>query len=381
MPHPRTDHARAEDAIAETEVPRQGIAYRGVAYDTGTNFATGQGALSRTAWSTPDMLSELSLISDQLNCNSITVYGSDLDRLTETATAAVEHDLHVWLQPRLVDRPQQEVLDHLAEAARIAESLRSQGAAINLTVGAVHLLFTPGIIPGDQYHERMANLYADAEHHLLTPTATVDLAAATPRLNEFLGKAAAVARGIFNDRISYSAAYFEDVDWGLFDFVGLMYQYLPTHLTREQHLAEVARYRRWDKPILISEFGTATYQGAEEKAFFFWDIADRSGPVPTIIDGHVRDESAQAAYHLKMFDVFEEAGVEGVAVSEFIHPTHPHSTDPRLDLDTASMAIVKTIRDDFSDPASTYRWEPKESFHAIADYYAHVGFQEVARRR
>jgi hypothetical protein len=39
------------------------------------------------------------------------------------------------------------------------------------------------------------------------------------------------------------------------------------------------------------------------------------------------------------------------------------------------MAIVKTIRNDFSDPASDYRWEPKESFHLIADCYAHAGFQ------
>ncbi|PZF92048.1 abortive infection protein, partial [Micromonospora deserti] len=58
---------------------------------------------------------------------------------------------------------------------------------------------------------------------------------------------------------------------------------------------------------------------------------------------------------------------------------HPHSPDPRLDLDTASMAIVKTIRDDFADPASTYRVEPKESYHAIADHYAHLGFQAARR--
>jgi hypothetical protein len=82
-----------------------------------------------------------------------------------------------------------------------------------------------------------------------------------------------------------------------------------------------------------------------------------------------------------MFDTFEKAGVHGVAVSEFIHPTHPHSDDPRLDIDMASMAIVKTIRDDVTDPLSPYRWEPKESFRAIADHYAHVGFQAAGRRR
>lgn len=354
--------------------------HRGIAYDTGTNFATGQGPLSRAVWSGDRMQEELSAISDQLNCSSVTVYGSELDRLAATASAAADRGLHVWLQPRLVDRPPAEILDHLAGAARLAESIRRQGGRIDLTVGAVHLVFTPGIVGGERYHERMANVYADAEHRLLTPTGTVDLAAAAPRLNEFLQQAARVARAGFGGRLSYSAAPFEQVDWGPFDVIGLMYQYHRSYDPDPAgHLAELARYRSWGKPVMIAEFGTATYTGADRRAFFFWDVVDRSTDPPTVPPGPVRDEAAQAAYHLRMFDIFERAGVHGVAVSEFIHPTHPHSADPRLDLDLASLAVVKTIRDDFADPASGYRWEPKQSFHAIADYYAHAGFQSAAR--
>lgn len=372
-------HGGPEANGGQPGAPGQGPAYRGVAYDVGTNFETGQGPLSRAVWSTERMLEEISAISDQLNCNSVTIYGSEHGRLAETASAAAERGLHVRLQPRLTDRPQPEILEHLAEGARLAESLRQQGSAVDLTVGAVHSIFTPGIISGGQYHERMANVYADAEHHLLVPTGTVDMAAVTPRLNEFLGRAVAVARGIFHGEVGYSAAPFEDLDWAPFDFIGLMYQYLPRPRPAAEHLAGIRAYRRHGKPVFIAEFGTATYAQAEEKAFFFWDIVDRSGAVPTILPGYVRDEGSQAAYHLKMFDLFEQAGVRGVAVSEFIHPTHPHSADARLDLDTASMAIVKTIRDEFADPASAYRFEPKESFHAIADYYAHIGFQAAHR--
>lgn len=358
------------------------MAYRGVAYDTGTNFATGQGSLSRAVWSESRMLEEVSAISDQLNANSITIYGSDFDRMSLTAHAAVERDLHVWLQPRLVDAAQHEVLDHLAEAARLAESMRNQGAPINLTVGAVHTIFTPGIVAGEQYHVRMANAYPDLEHRILVPTGRIDFHEAAPRLNAFLNQASTVARGIFKDKISYSAAPFEEVDWRLFDFVGLMYQYQAAYKTPEEHVAEINRYRKWDKPILIAEYGTATDKGAEERAFRFFDIVDRSDPDhPTIIDGYARDEAAQAAYHLKMLDTFEQAGVHGVGISEFIHPTHPHSSDPHVDLDMASMAIVKTIRDDHADPESEYRFEPKESFHAIADVYSHIGFQAARRKK
>jgi hypothetical protein len=353
------------------------ITYCGVTYDTGTNFATGQGSLSRLAWSEQRMHEEIAAIKDQLNCNSVTVYGSDLTRLAGTARAAVERGLHVWLQPRLVDRPQDEVLDQLGETARLAESLRRDGAAIGLAAGCVQLVFTPGIAPGDQYHERMANVFPDADHRVLVPTGRVDLEAANARLNAFLDRASAVVRDNFAGMVSYSAAPFEDVDWRLFDVVGLMHFYtLRYPASRTEHLAELARYRRWGKPVMIAEFGTATHAQAPGKAFLSFDIVDRHRPVPTVFDGYRRDERTQADFHLEMLATFEEAAVLGVSVSEFIHPTHPHSPDPRLDLDAASMAIVKTIRDTYHDPASPYRWEPKRSFQAIAGYYA-----AAARRR
>ncbi len=352
-----------------------GLASRGVVYDVGTNFETGQGAVSRAVWSTELMLEEIAAISDQLNCNSVTLYGSELGRLAQTANAAAERGLHVRLQPRLIDRPQPEILDHLAEGARFAESLRHDGVAVDLTVGAFHSVFTPGIIPGGAYHERMANVYGEGAHPLLVPTATVDMADMAPGLNEFLGQAVAVARGIFRGDVGYTAAPFEELDWAPFDFIGLMYQFLRKPLPAAEHIAGITAYQRWGKPVYIAEFGTASYAQAEEKAFHYWDIVDRSTAVPTIMPGYTRDEGAQAAYYLKMLDIFERAGARGAAVGDFIHPTHPYSDDPRFDLDMASLTIVKTIRDDFTDPASAYRFEPKESFRAIAGYYARGGVQ------
>jgi hypothetical protein len=359
--------------------PGHGLAYRGVVYDVGTNFETGQGALSRAVWSTDRMLGEIAAISDQLNCNSVTLYGSEYDRLAQTANAAAERGLSVRLQPRFIDRPQPEILEHLAETARLAESLRQQGAEVDLTIGALHSVFTPGIIPGDAYHQRMANVYGEGAHPLLVPTAAVDMAAMAPVLNEFLGKALTVARGNFRGDVGYTAAPFEELDWAPFDFIGLMYQFLQKPQSAAGHLAIVSGYQQWGKPVYIAEFGTATYAQAEEKAFHYWDIVDRSTAVPTILPAYTRDEGAQAAYYLKMLDIFKQAGVRGAVVGDFIHPTHPYSDDSRLDLDMASLTIVKTIRDDFSDAASPYRFEPKESFRAIASYYAN-GSSQAARR-
>lgn len=368
MLYERTKSPNGTNA-AEATSEQRGFVYRGVSYDSGCNFNTGQGPISRAVWSTDRMREEISAISDELHCNSVTISGSDFDRVEETVAAAVEKGLHVWLQPRLVDRSQEEILEHLTEGARLAQSFLDRGADIRYSIGCVHLIQTPGIVAGDMYHERMANVLGDANHNFLKPTSEIDWTDASVRLNAFLAKAASAARQNFSGELIYSAGPFEDVDWSVLDYVGLTYYY-AVFPTREGYAADLGRYRRWGKPIVISEYGSQAYEGAAERGFMGFDVVDRFHGEPTVFDGYFRKESAQAEFHLRMLSMFEELGIHSVAVTEFIHPTHPHSPDPRLDLDIASFAITKTIRDDYSDWASPYRWEPKASFHTIAGYYA-----------
>lgn len=357
-----------------------GIAYRSVGYDVGTAFATGQGVLSRNFLDSHVIADEVGLISDELHANAVNLYGTDLGRLAQAAAAAVDRGLHVWLEPRLPDGSPDAVIEHLTEAARLAQSLREQGAGIDLSLGAVHTFFTAGVFPGGPpYIERIGRIYFDGVDHgeaparWPTPEVAAELAASTPRLNEFLGRAAAAARRIFHGRLAYNAAPFEEVDWRPFDAVGIQYLMLPLYLTPEQHLAELARYREHGKPVFITGFGTASYQGAELRGFYGFDIVRRDRQPATIMDGYTRDEAAQAAYYRKMLAIFQQAGMHGVAPIDLIHPTFPHTADPRLDLDMASACIVKSIRSDFADPNSAYRRELKQSFHAVADYYARLG--------
>lgn len=367
--------------MSHASQPGNDFVYRGVSYDVGSNFATGQGPLSRASWRTEQMHREIDAISNGLNANSVTIYGTELDRLAETTQAAVDRGLHVWLQPRIVDRPQDETIEHLAEAARIAESFRARGADIRLSLGCVHYVMTPGILPGEQYHQRMGTVFANADHEhqfLSVSNTDFDREASTRRLNDFLGRAATTARSIFGGELIYAAAWFEDVDWSLVDYIGLTY-YFSQHADRAGHAKEVGSYRKWRKPIVISEYGSMAYNGAAERGLLAFDVIDRAATPPTVFDGYVRNETAQADYHRRMLAMFAELGVHSVAMAEFIHPTHPHSPNPKYDMDIASMAITKTIRDDFTDWATTYRFEPKEAFYAIADYYAAcAGRQAVA---
>lgn len=362
----------------------RGFVYRGVTYDTGSGFSTGQGALSRNVWTPEQLNTEISLVSDGLNGNSITIYGSRLDRLREAATAAVERNLFVWLDPRLPDTGPDDVIDHLAEVALVAESLRQQGARIGLSTGATHTILTAGILAGNSYLERVARIYFDGDVRFglrvgkpLPPEMTAELDESSGRLNEFLARAAGVARSIFKGRLTYGATPWETVDWSLFDDISLFYFLTPNYMNADGHLAKLATYDKWNKPVLITGYGTGSYPDAEKKGFFSFDIVDRSGAAPTVLDGYVRDESAQAAYYRKMLGIFEWAGVAGVASADLVHPTHPHSPEPRLDLDMASMCIVKSIRQNYPDPNSAYRLEKKESFNAIAEYYARSGDRQA----
>jgi hypothetical protein len=60
-----------------------------------------------------------------------------------------------------------------------------------------------------------------------------------------------------------------------------------------------------------------------------------------------------------------------VHLSTFVFPIKPYDENPRYDLDRESPSLVKSYIS--SRHGITYpdmRWEPKESFKTVADYYA-----------
>jgi len=179
------------------------------------------------------------------------------------------------------------------------------------------------------------------------------------------------------------------------------------------------------KPVIIGEFGCCTFRGADllgANGFMasFGMIENLVGPVPklpkTFLDiahvppranGHyIRDEGLQARELVDQLGVLDAAGVDGAFVQTFVSPNNPYRPDPRFDTDMANFSLVKSfpeaeaaelsrrqivsnakemlgidlgseVLDGFSGPTGehgvTYPdmpWEPKESFRAVAGYYA-----------
>lgn len=341
-----------------TAGPGLGLELRGVAYDTGTVFL---GAESRARWSRQLVRTEIRAIDRELHANWVSVFGSHVDRLTETAAEALRRGLSVSIQPRAFDQPQAEALEQLRRAACAAERLRRRyDPEVVLVVGCEFMLFTPGIVPGADFFERVAYL----------EKGEFDMAELQRRLDAYLARTVAVARSNFKGRITYGAASdLERVDWSRFDIVGL--DYYSYHERREDHTAELARFRRWGKPILILEFGCCTFTGAPELGGMGWDIVDYDQDPPVIKDGYDRDEQEQADHLTTMLRVFDAEGFLGAAPYSFISPDMPHlpGGPAKYDLDTAAFSLCKVIRKRPADPESPYRWEPKKSFEAVSALY------------
>lgn len=335
-------------------VKRRGLTYRGVCYDAGTLFEP-DGESTREVWNSHQIRSEINAIRYGLHCNSVTVLGSDIDRLVEASTIALRRGLHVLIQPRLFDHPQEQVLDHLARTAREAEALRRHKPGVTLVIGCEHMLFLPGLVPGNGFFERVEYLEKHPE----------EIDALIAKLNRFLRKEIAIVRRHFHGRITYGAAAgLEEIDWSPFDIVGL--DYYDFYPTQAEHAKALAPYRRWKKPIMILEFGCCTFVGAPEMGGMGWNVIDFSKDPPEIPDEIVRSERVQAEYLPKMLDVFESLDLYGASIYNFIAPDAPHSPIHKYDMDIPSYSLVKVIRENHSDPRSPYQWQPKRSFHTVA---------------
>ncbi|GAA1680155.1 hypothetical protein GCM10009745_25150 [Kribbella yunnanensis] len=322
---------------------------KGVAYDVGTGFL---GDDSRVRWSRGLMRGEVRAIHDRLHANWVSVYGSNVERLVETATEVLKQGMAVSVQPRAFDEPQADALAKLREVAIGAERLRRRfGAEVILVVGCEFMLFTPGIVPGADFFERVAYL----------EKGDYDMTELQRKFRVFTAQMVKVARRHFHGRITYGAAHdLENVDWSLFDIVGLDFYGTDPK--------ELAPFRRWGKPIMVLEFGCCTFTGAPELGGMGWDIVDTNGEIPP---QYIRDEQTQADHLVKMLKVFTAEGFLGASMYTFISPDAPHRPDDRPhDEDIAAYSLCKVLRKDPDDPASPYRWEPKKSFHAVANYYA-----------
>jgi hypothetical protein len=338
---------------------------KGISYDTG--FVR-NGAISREHFAPDVVKRELAIVRDDLHCTAVRVIGGDPHRLELAASCAADLGLEVWFSPYPLELTAEETLALFADCAERAERIRRRGAEVVFVAGAELSIMIKGFLPGDTQHARLRRLLDPAGRERLRAL----IGDLSGRVNEFLGKAAALVRERFAGRITYAAIPLERVDWAPFDIVGVdLYRSAEV---ADQFRAGVRTLVAQGKPVAITEFGTAAYRGAGDRGGRAMEIVefDEKTGRPTCLDGeYVRDEAGQASYLSELLEIFDSEGVDStfVFLLSLDGFAYRPDGDPRDDLDLASPGIVKVLDDRHGDTYPDLLWEPKAAFTALAEYY------------
>lgn len=330
---------------------------RGVHYDTGT-FPDGN--TTRSTFDSHVVEREMRVIADDLHCTAVRIAGGDIERLSTAAEYAVAAGLECWYSPFPCEMTEDEMVPYFVECADRAEALRRAGARVTLAIGCELSLFARGYLPGDTFSDRMQTLRASPEARAAT------LAGIPGRVNGFLGRVLRIIRPRFDGPVSYASIPIEQIDWQPFDIVGVD-AYRNSH-NAHTYREQFSRYLSHGKPVVVTETGCCTFQGAADLGAGGWTVIEPDGYIGP---GVVRDEGEQVRYMDDLLPVFEQEGIDTVfwfSFAGFELPHRPH--DPRRDLDVGSYGIVKML--DGSAQGRSYPempWEPKGSFYALAKHY------------
>ncbi|MBO0830333.1 MAG: abortive infection protein [Actinobacteria bacterium] len=342
-------------------------------YDTGIVFSgPGYDIPTRPKLDPAIAERELQIVRDDLHCNAVRLIGRDVDTLMQVAERALALGLEVWLSPALWGLPPDETLNYDVSAAERAEELRAQHPErFVLVLGSELTIFMQGIVPGKDFAARSREAFTrmKAGDH-----------SANDRLNDFLGRASTAVRGKYHGLLSYASLIWEDVNWDRFDLIGVDH-YRDARI-KDRYVQMLQPLLELGKPVINTEFGMRTYRGADSDGTLGFGVADQTRvglhhlPVvgrfirERLKGDYVRDEAMQARELTETLTALDAAGVEGAFVAEFVTAAAMFSDKPRYDLDMNAFALVKTYRHGKGTTYPDMNWEPKQSFHAIADYYA-----------
>jgi len=360
------------------------VRLRGVTYDTGIVFSgPGYNVPTRPKLDLATAERELQIARDDLHCNAVRLGGRDVDRLVHVADRALSLGLEVWLSPALWGRPLDETFRYCVSAAGRAEELRQQHPdRFVLVLGSEVTLSMEGIVPGKDFAERT--------REAITRIKAGDRSA-SDRLNDFLGRASTAVRGVYHGPLTYASLIWEEVDWDRFDLIGVDH-YRDARI-KDRYVEMLQPHLAVGKPVVNTEFGMRTYRGAESDGNLGFGVADllRVGlhQLPVVgrfvrerLNGdYVRDEAMQARELAETLTLLEAAGVDGAFVAEFVTAAATFSAKPRYDLDMNAFSLVKTYPHGKGMTYPDMTWEPKQSFQAVADFYAgHSGDAERTSR-
>lgn len=332
------------------------IKRKGINYDVGIEFNAAYN--SRPVFNMGIIARELEIIKNDLHCNAVRISGTDISRLRIAAEKALGLGFEVWLSPHLHDKSEEETNSYTVQCATMAEELRLKWNNLVFITACELTIFMNGILEGNNVMERLGKLgFMDA----------AKFQAANLKLNTYLKQNCENVRKVFKGQITYaSVPLLENVNWDLFDFVGL--DFYRDKQNRDTYAKTLGTYFNRNKPVIITEFGCCAYRGAEDAGGTGFMIMDTENS-GQLNGTYIRDEAVQAREIDEIMTIHETSGVEGTFVFTFVTPALCYNENPVKDMDMAGYGIVKSYDGKNGSTYPGMPWEPKEAFYTLAKRY------------
>jgi len=347
--------------------------FRGVVYDVGLRFVPGQ-PYSVEPFDPALVKHDIRVIAKDLHATAVRIEGEEIDRLVTASRFAHAEGLTVFFNPWKMGAHIDELPAYYAQGARAAEQLRKEGVDIIFVAGCETPLFNKGIFPGEQLTDRLGWLTRQfAESGLQSGEIPAEFAGKWPTLNQMLSASVKAVPAEFLGRVTYAATAFEDVDWRIFDIVGV--DYYRHGESAEKYIAGLNRFRN-DKPLVVMEVGSCAYLGAAALGAGGFMVLEgvnpdgtgkfKGGVVPT------RSEREQANYVGEVLELLDKGGVDGAFIFVFSFLTYRFG-EGASDLDMISFSLVKTFPEIDPQSKAMPPWMPKEAFVRVAEFNKRYG--------
>jgi hypothetical protein len=334
----------------------------------GVNYDTGFFGRSRPAFELDQVRRELEIVARDLHCDAVRVSGEHLDRISAAAIVALESGLDVWYAPFPSDLTNAELQRCFVAAAEEAEGLREQfGDRVVLVTGCEISLFNHGFMPGPRdARERIERLMSQTPD----PADLAAFRAVDTPVDAFFEDTVSLVRESFGGPVTYASGKWESIDWSRFDLVSVdLYR---DSSNEASYLQTLRRYASHGKPFAITEFGCCTYTGAAARGGTGWMILAEDDEPPRVLGVYERNEDEQAGLLRELLELYAREGAHAAFWFTFASYSLPHRSAPADDLDLGAYGLVKMLEDGSGATYPGLPWEPKKSFHALAEIYGRL---------
>jgi len=259
----------------------------------------------------PVVEEHMTVIRDELGCNGIKLFGDLNDAMITCARLASARSFdQILLAPMYIDASPEKYCEEFEELSKAAEALRQDCQNVRLLIGNELAGVVRGIIPGDTYTERARNIGKVTDWG--------------PALEKLLKELLYIARKHFRGMVSYAAGNWEGVDWRQLDVDFICEnEYKDWYHTNVWLRNRIGTLKRYGKPVHVTEFGTSTFEGADQYGGGGW------------LEAGTYSEEAQASYIRDYLEFFNQLGIDGCCLFEFTQNT---DYNPPID-----MGIMKFI--------------------------------------